>query len=130
MLIAVIILALGSLFVIAEVCLRETYNVPAETIAIPTGASSIAKDKHLVDAVAAGSATGPTYPVVHSSSSLWNRRFRAGVLPTGLHIPASYTRRSYYANMSADELQSIRRYLQSIPAKPSRQRRADHDQYI
>ena len=123
-----IVLALGSPFVIAEVCLRETYNVPAETIAIPTGASSIAKGKYLVDAVAAGSATGTTYPVGHSSSSLWNRRFRTGVLPTGLHILASYTPRSYYANMPDDELQSIRLYLQSIPAKPSRQRRADLDQ--
>jgi hypothetical protein len=104
--------------------------VPAETIAIPTGASSIVKDKHLVDAVAAGSATGPNYPVVQSSSSLWNRRFRTGVLPTGLHIPAGYTPRSYCATMPDDELQSIRLYLQSIPAKPSWQRRADHDQHI
>lgn len=50
-LVAVIVLTGGTLYGIAEARLRKTYSIPAETITIPTDAASIARGKHLADAI-------------------------------------------------------------------------------
>lgn len=48
-LIGLIVLAIGAVYAVTELRLGQTYNVPAETIAIPTGEDSLALGRHIAE---------------------------------------------------------------------------------